>query len=302
MTSASLMRSVTAPAAATRAQPGASAPLPTILPGPVSASDAGGLTPDQAILVNAKIPFSKSPVIAAQPFSLAAAEARDRERALNCLTQAIYYEAALEPGQGQRAVAQVVLNRVRHPAFPKTVCGVVYQGAPNPGCQFTFACDGSLKRAPAAWAWVRARGVAVQALNGYVEPAVGESTHYHADYVAPGWGGELAKVTQLGAHIFYRWNGVWGAPGAFNGRYAAIEPVIDLKKLAAAVAPAMQAPPAAVELALDRAPDEPHAADDVGGRVELGHGWTPTVPPSPSAALARMLASPGAQEAKPSGG
>jgi hypothetical protein len=263
----------------------------------MSLPGAGATSAAQAILINAKIPFSRAPIMAAQPFSLGSADQRARDRALNCLTDAIYYEAALEPAEGQRAVAQVVLNRVRHPAFPKTVCGVVFQGAPNPGCQFTFACDGSLAHAPAAWAWARARAVALEALNGRVEAKVGESTHYHAQYVAPGWGGELAKVTQLGAHIFYRWNGQWGQPGAFSARYAAVEPAVDLKKLASAVTTSPAPPPV---VAQSEPPEEPHAVDDVAGRVQLGHGWTPNVPSSPSDALARMLAAQG-EAPKPSG-
>ena len=91
----------------------------------------------------------------------------DRTRALECLTAAIYYEAASEPDQGQRAVAQVVLNRVAHPSFPNTVCGVVYQGSErSTGCQFSFTCDGSLMRVPSKFFWERARGVAAQALSG----------------------------------------------------------------------------------------------------------------------------------------
>ena len=252
-------------------------------------------------MINQKIPFSREPVLAALPFELGAVSESDRTRAVNCLADAIYYEAALEPTEGQRAVAQVVLNRVRHPAFPKSICGVVFQGAPHPGCQFTFACDGSLSRPPVAWAWARARAVALEALSGHVEPEVGEATHYHAQYVAPGWGGELSKITQLGAHIFYRWNGAWGLPGAFNGRYLAHEPQIDLRELAAATTLAPAAPVAPV-LAQNQPPEEPRAPDDVGGRVELGHGWTPNVPTPPSDALTRILASQGGGESKPPGG
>jgi hypothetical protein len=295
LTSPALRGRAATPAAQPQTGP---ASLPSVLPGPASLPSAGATSAAQAILINATIPFSRAPIIAAEPFSLGAADPRARDRALNCLTDAIYYEAALEPTEGQRAVAQVVLNRVRHPAFPKTVCGVVFQGAPNPGCQFTFACDGSLSHAPAAWAWARARAVAQEALNGRVEAEVGESTHYHAQYVAPGWGGELAKVAQLGAHIFYRWNGGWGLPGAFSARYAAVEPAVDLKKLAAAVTAAPALPPV---VAQNEPPEEPHAVDDVGGRVQLGHGWTPDVPSPPSGALERMLSAQG-EASKPSGG
>jgi len=148
----------------------------------------------------------------------------DRLRSLDCLAQAIYYEAGRESEDGQRAVAQVVLNRVRHPAFPASVCGVVYQGSTRTtGCQFTFTCDGSLARAPERSSWNRAREVAKAALAGFVQPAVGNATHYHASYVAPYWAPTLAKSAAIGAHIFYRWSGGWGRPPAFAQGYAARE-------------------------------------------------------------------------------
>ena len=97
----------------------------------------------------------------APPFSMRAASVTDRARALSCLTDAIYFEAANEPDGGQRAVAQVILNRVRHPAFPATVCGVIYQGSERTtGCQFSYACDGSMARVPARASWLRAMRVA----------------------------------------------------------------------------------------------------------------------------------------------
>ena len=144
----------------------------------------------------------------------------DQRRALLCLTQAVYYEAGFEPLEGRRAVAQVVLNRLRHPAFPKSVCGVVYQGAGSGVCQFTFVCDGALYRAPAQrrLAPAPSRSPARRSA-GYVDTTVGEATHYHADYVAPRWAPLLAKVAQIGQHIFYRWPGAWGQPAAFTGRY-----------------------------------------------------------------------------------
>src|SRR6185437_7038444 len=123
--------------------------------------------------------------------------------------------------EGERAVAQVVINRLRHPLFPKTVCGVVFQGAERPtGCQFTFTCDGALARRPQDAAWDRARSVALAALHGYVMQGVGNATHYHADYVAPYWSPALVKVAVVGQHIFYRWTGGLGLPPAFAGRYA----------------------------------------------------------------------------------
>ncbi|ANC52325.1 MAG: spore germination cell wall hydrolase CwlJ-like protein [Brevundimonas sp.] len=154
--------------------------------------------------------------------------AEDRRRALRCLTQAVYYEAALEPDNGQAGVAQVVLNRVRDPNYASTVCGVVFEGAERvTGCQFSFTCDGSLGQAPVGWAWERARKVAERALNGAVAQEVGTATHYHADYVHPWWAPTVAKVTQIGAHIFYRWKGVYGETAAFRKTYNGREPAID---------------------------------------------------------------------------
>ncbi len=177
---------------------------------------------------NASIPVSTEPLEPAAPFRLPAAmAAADRARALNCLTQAIYYEAANESALGQRAVAQVVLNRVRHPAFPSSVCGVVYSGSQRTtGCQFTFTCDGSLGRPPSAASWARARVAAADALSGRVEPAVGQATHYHALYVAPYWSPSLLKVANIGAHTFYRWKGFNGKRAAFVSAYAGREPVV----------------------------------------------------------------------------
>ena len=165
-------------------------------------------------------PFAKLPIRPMKPFVLQAS-GPDRARAVQCLAEAVYYEAAREPEVGQEAVAQVVLNRMRHPAYPKSVCGVVYQGSARvTGCQFTFTCDGSLRYAPEPTLWRRARAVAERALNGYVDKTVGSATHYHARYVSPYWAPTLVKMTQVGQHIFYRWTGPWGEPPAFTGRYA----------------------------------------------------------------------------------
>ncbi|MBE7217159.1 MAG: cell wall hydrolase, partial [Caulobacteraceae bacterium] len=173
--------------------------------------------------MNAAQPLDPALLNAARPFVLTGAAA-DRARALTCLTQAVYYEAASEPVEGQRAVAQVVLNRVRHPLFPHSVCGVVYQGASlATGCQFSFVCDGSMQRGHDAAGWALAQDVARAALAGSVQPEVGEATHYHATYVAPYWAPTVAKVAHIGLHIFYRWTGAMGLPSAFTARYAAVE-------------------------------------------------------------------------------
>lgn len=163
-------------------------------------------------------------IVAAQPFRLRGSPL-DHSRAIECLTAAIYYEAASEPGDGQRAVAQVVLNRVRHPAFPATVCGVVYQGSDKSVCQFSFACDGAMARRPMASAWARARIVAADALAGRVFAPVGLATHYHTYAVTPSWNRSLVMTGVHGAHFFHRWKGGWGTAAAFRDRYMGGEPL-----------------------------------------------------------------------------
>ncbi len=186
------------------------------------------VAPDKAVELNNEIPLSAASGPAAQPFVLNGASDASRTEALTCLAQAVYYEAGNESEEGQRGVAQVILNRVRHPAFPASVCGVVYQGSTRPtGCQFTFTCDGSLTRGPDRAGWDRARRVAADALHGTVAGSVGYATHYHANYVLPTWAHTLAKSDVIGAHLFYRWTGNWGQPAAFVQRYAGREASAD---------------------------------------------------------------------------
>ena len=183
------------------------------------------IDPGTALSENQAIPLASGPNPAALPFQTGKASASARAQALECLTSAVYYEAGNEDVDGQRGVAQVVLNRVRHPAFPASVCGVVFEGSTRAtGCQFTFTCDGSLLRRPDAAGWNRARKVAEAALNGAVYAPVGWATHYHANYVVPYWAPSLAKNAVIGAHIFYRWNGSWGRQPAFLQSYAKAEP------------------------------------------------------------------------------
>ncbi|HEX8231946.1 MAG TPA: cell wall hydrolase [Caulobacteraceae bacterium] len=155
------------------------------------------------------------------PFILRTSDVADREQAVTCLSEAIYYEAAFEPLDGQRAVAQVVVNRVRDPNFPNTVCGVVYQGwQRKTGCQFTFACDGSLRRRPPSTEQLeRVRPIAERALDGYVAVEVGTATHYHTDWVHPYWAPTLDRVAQVGDHVFYKWKGRAGQPEALKVAY-----------------------------------------------------------------------------------
>lgn len=181
----------------------------------------------------------------------------DRTRALQCLAAAIYYEAATEPDAGQRAVAQVVLNRVAHPAYPNTVCGVVYQGSErSTGCQFSFTCDGSLARKPVRLFWERAMTVASASLSGYVYAPVGLATHYHTLQVHPYWAPSLNYLGTIGAHRFYSFRGGAGQPNAFRFAYFGGEPLTaphrrDSSALAAASAAALD--PVALQRSFDAA-------------------------------------------------
>ena len=145
----------------------------------------------------------------------------NRARALTCLAQAISYEAGNETVAGQEAVAQVILNRLRHPAYPKTICGVVYQGSERKtGCQFTFTCDGSLRRPRSVQSMAFATAIAERVLNGGTSLIVGGATHYHANYVSPYWAPSLVKIASIGAHIFYRMPGAPDFPAVANIDYA----------------------------------------------------------------------------------
>jgi len=180
------------------ARPGASAPPVAALPGPLTRASIG-----------------HGP--AALPFHFPDGGALESARDLACLTDAVYYEARGETAAGQAAVAQVVLNRVRHPAFPKSVCGVVFQRAEaGYGCQFSFVCDGSMRRAREPGAWRRAEEIAARALDGAVMASIGNATHFHVAGLNPGWGPNLMRVAQVGLHVFYRFGGHAGGPGSFT--------------------------------------------------------------------------------------
>ena len=147
-------------------------------------------------------PFAAATPFVAPPF-LTSNSVDDASRAAECLTAAVYYEARSQSEDGQRAVAQVVLNRVRDRAFPNSVCGVVYQGAERrSGCQFSFTCDGSMTRAREPGAWDRARAVAAAALSGSVYAPVGAATSFHTTSILPWWASSLARITTVGAHVF----------------------------------------------------------------------------------------------------
>jgi spore germination cell wall hydrolase CwlJ-like protein len=187
------------------------------------------IAPADAEAINAERPDYGGTIALARPFIAprTSDRAADLQRAVECLTQTIYYEAASESAQGQRAVAQVVLNRVRDPNYPASVCGVVYQGSERrTGCQFTYTCDGSRARRPDPFLYARARMVAVGALAGSVEPSVGLATHYHTKQVVPYWRTDLVKLRTVGAHIFYGWKGREKSGRGLRTSYAGVEPIV----------------------------------------------------------------------------
>lgn len=134
------------------------------------------------------------------------AERKKRLAEQSCLATAVYYEARGESELGQLAVAKVILNRVRDPAYPKTICGVVYQGADKGhGCQFSFACDGRAEQPRSGSAWVEAKQIASRAMAGEADvKIISTATHYHADYVQPRWAGTMKRLIKIGRHVFYR--------------------------------------------------------------------------------------------------
>jgi hypothetical protein len=178
--------------------------------------------------MNDRVPFSTLPNPAAKPFR-PDLEGPDAARSLDCLTAAAYYEAASEGDDGERAVVQVVLNRLRHPAFPKSVCGVVFQGSERAtGCQFTFTCDGSLQRTPSVAGWRRAQEIAKAALAG---KSLCPRRLFHP--LSHQLGGPiLERLARQGRRSgqppLLPLDRRLGRPGAFGGRYAGFEPNISL--------------------------------------------------------------------------
>jgi len=216
------------------------------------------------------------------PFQLG--NALESSRELECLADAVYYEARGETPSGQAAVNQVVMNRVRHPAFPKSICGVVFQGAVNrTGCQFSFACDGSMRRARDVGAWARARKIASRTLAGAMPSEVGSATHFHTINVSPGWGPRLLRVAQVGMHIFYR----FGRGGASTYAPARLPSVDDI------------APSEIASLTADGRPPVVYAASALG-RLEPASTNAPGMGGPIGAAVTEPASAPIATAAKAS--
>jgi spore germination cell wall hydrolase CwlJ-like protein len=189
---------------------------PTVIANVEPAAHSGGSI--QAQIAQAATPVTPAaPAPEVSPKEIVAEDVRAAVGAspahdLTCLADAVYYEARGESADGQAAVAQVVLNRLHNPSFPKSICGVVFQGAHLHACQFSFACDGALHRRREPAAWVRARTIAGRALDGSVMSAVGNATHFHVVGIQTGWGPKLMQVARIGLHVFYSFSGYSGPP------------------------------------------------------------------------------------------
>lgn len=212
----------------TRAQGQKPPALPLVgRPGAVAPEDEFlEVEPQTARQINASRPFVSGPYPPARPM-LSPLSGADRARAIACLATAAVYEAGGNRSD-QSAVMQVILNRARHPAFPASICGVVFQGSERAtGCQFSFTCDGSMRRwSPSAQTWKGAQGLAGAMLDGFVDARVGLATHYHTDWVVPYWSASLDKLTAVRTHLFFRWRGYWGTPAAFRRTVSAREPAV----------------------------------------------------------------------------
>jgi len=246
---------------------------PTAAPPPAEPLVFAQITEADARKINAKVPFASDRGPPARPFAFGDAP-DSRERATDCLASAMWYEAGGD-ARGQEAVAQVVLNRVRHPAYPGTVCGVVFQGAErSTGCQFTFTCDGAMRRIPPEDAFTAARERARAMLSGRIQREVGLATHYHTDWVHPIWSAQLEKIAQIDTHLFFRWAGAWGSLSAMRKSYRGGEPF--LRQLAALsvahrVVSEPGVPPGTQDVALvsDTAQPAPRPIDLGNGRFRI---------------------------------
>jgi spore germination cell wall hydrolase CwlJ-like protein len=213
------------------------------------------------------------------------ASALDGARQLDCLTQAVYFEARGETPRGQAAVAQVVMNRVKNPSFPKTVCGVVFQGAATHGCQFSFACDGSMRHGLEAEAWDRARRIAERTLSGVVLADIGSATHFHTTDVEPYWGPQMLRVAQVGLHVFYRLNPHAPRPALEQSAVFVNLPMAPANNLRLAASVMEKAADATVTAAgLAPADGKPAAAKPADAAAGPAKAAEPANPPQPTTA------------------
>jgi len=277
MDAAALPRPVAPPAEA----------VPEVLP-----TELAPIAPVDARAANLRIPLVLKGFAAARPFTYPG-DAENRGRARDCLAAAMLYEAG-DDAKGQQAVGQVVINRVRHPAFPKSICAVVFQGSERAtGCQFTFTCDGALNRRYSDAAWSRAQVLAEMMLSGITDPRVGLATHYHTDWVRPYWSDSLQKIAIVDTHLFFRWPGYWGTPGAFRGAVSGQDaPVAKLAAISPLHAFALSPASALADAEADTLPKEVRLVPGAGeatGRDTLYVQLDRRAPPESFVTLALRL-------------
>jgi len=277
MDAAALPRAVAPPAEA----------VPEVLP-----TELAPIAPVDARAANLRIPLVLKGFAAARPFTYPG-DAENRGRARDCLAAAMLYEAG-DDAKGQQAVGQVVINRVRHPAFPKSICAVVFQGSERAtGCQFTFTCDGALNRRYSDAAWSRAQVLAEMMLSGITDPRVGLATHYHTDWVRPYWSDSLQKIAIVDTHLFFRWPGYWGTPGAFRGAVSGQDaPVAKLAAISPLHAFALSPASALADAEADTLPKEVRLVPGAGeatGRDTLYVQLDRRAPPESFVTLALRL-------------
>jgi spore germination cell wall hydrolase CwlJ-like protein len=151
------------------------------------------------------VPAAEPALSAPSPAELAGARLAAES---GCLSEVMYYEARGEGVDGEKAVAEVVLQRTRNVNYPDTVCGVVHEGVQQGrlDCQFSFACDGSADKPKDAAAWLQARLLAEKIMSGAVRLS-GETGHaiaFHNVGITPVWADTMLRTTQIGNHVFYR--------------------------------------------------------------------------------------------------
>ncbi len=124
---------------------------------------------------------------------------------LNCLSEALYFEARGETVKGQFAVAEVIMNRVDSARYPDTVCGVINQGTGRKyACQFTYTCDGRAEVITEKATYARLRKIAKLMLSDMPKSLTKGATHYHTTAVKPKWSRIFPRTATIGVHHFYR--------------------------------------------------------------------------------------------------
>ena len=122
-----------------------------------------------------------------------------------CLSEALYFEARGESVEGQFAVAEVIMNRVKSAKYPNTVCGVINQGTGRKfACQFTYTCDGKKEIIGELRAWTSVGKIAKLMLQGNLPSLTAGATHYHTKSVRPNWARVYPRTATIGSHHFYR--------------------------------------------------------------------------------------------------